>query len=179
MDCRQIQPLLALSVGQDLPDVGLDRTVGLHLQQCPVCRERRQALAMSRAVLQDAQRTARSTGGLWPRVSAQLARLDRRAPLARFNVWVPTAVAALACGILMTIAAVEIHRKVNPNATVFVRPLEPRSRNLFESDPAFVRSQGRLINEEDIAQWQQTQGEPLQPASYPVPVQVDPLQRDF
>lgn len=166
MDCRQIQPLLALSVGQDLPDAGLERTVSLHLQQCPACRERRQALAMARAVLQDSQRTARSLGGVWPRVAAQLARFDRRAPLARFNVWVPTAVAALACGILVAIAAIEVHRKVNPNTTVLVRPFVPPSRNLFESDPTFVKSHGRLINEEDLAHWRKTQGETPQPASY-------------
>lgn len=166
MDCRQIEPLLALSVGQDLPDSTFERTVTLHLQQCPACRERRQALSMSRAVLQDAQRTVRSTGGLWPRVAIQLARLERRPPLARFNVWVPTAVAALACSLMVTVAAIEVTRKVNSQSTAFARPLESRSRNLFVDDPTFARSRGRLINQRDLAEWRQSQSESLQPASY-------------
>lgn len=166
MDCRQIQPLLALSVGKDLPDATFERSVTLHLQQCPACRERRQALAMSRAVLQDAQRTARPTGGLWPRVTVELARLDRRPPLARFNVWVPTAVAALACSLLVAVAAIEVHRKVNPQSTVFVRPVQTKSRNLFVEDPTFASSRGRIINEEDAAFWRQTQGESLKPARF-------------
>lgn len=161
-----MQPLLALSVGQDLPDSTLERSVTLHLQQCPACRERRQALVMSRAVLQDAQRMSRPAGGLWPRVAMQLARLDRRPPLARFNVWVPTAVAALACSILVTVAAVEVGRKVNPGAAPLVRSLQPKPRDLFKSEPSFVKSSGRLISEDDVAQWRKTQGESLQPASY-------------
>ncbi len=166
MDCRQIQPLLALSVGQDLPDSTFELSVTVHLQQCPACRQRRQALVMSRAVLQDAQRTVQPSVGLWPKVAVRLARLDRRAPLARFNVWVPTAVAALACSILVTVAAVEVHRKVSPGAAPLVRSLEPKSRNLFHSDPTFVKSNGRLISDEDMAQWRKTQGESLQPAVY-------------
>ncbi len=166
MDCRQIQPLLALSVGQDLPDSTFERSVTLHLQQCPACRERRQALVMSRAVLQDAQRMARPTGGLWPRVAARLARLDRRPPLARFNVWVPTAVAALACSLLVTVAAVEVHRKVHPGAAPLVRSLPQKDRDLFVSEPSFVKSNGRLISEEDMAHWRTTQGEVPQPARY-------------
>jgi len=166
MDCRQIQPLLALSVGQDLPDSTFERSVTVHLQQCPACREHRQALAMSRAVLQDAQRMSRSTGGLWPRVAARLARLERRPPLAHFNVWVPTAVAALACSILVAVAVVEVHRKVNPHAAPLVRSLQPRERDLFVSDPLFTKSNGRLITEEDLAHWRRTQGDAMQPASY-------------
>lgn len=166
MDCRQIQPLLALAVGQDLPDETFERSVTLHLQQCPSCRERRQALAMSRAVLQDAQRSARSTGGLWPRIAVQLARLERRPPLARFNVWVPTAVAALACSILVTVAAIEVHQKVSSGSAPLVRSVQPTPRNLFISDPAFSRSRGQMLSEEDVAQWRQSQGESLKPASY-------------
>lgn len=166
MDCRQIQPLLALSVGQDLPDSTFERSVNLHLQQCPACRERRQALVMSRAVLQDAQRTAYPRGGLWPRVATQLARLDRRQPLARFNVWVPTAVAALACSLLVMVAAVEVQRKVSPGSAPLVRSLQPQSRDLFRTEPKFVKSNGRLITEEDVAHWRKTQGESLQPAVY-------------
>lgn len=168
MDCRQMQPLLALMVGQDLPDSDLERSVTQHLQQCPACRERRQSLAMSRSVLLDAQRSVRVRGGLWPRIAARLPQYDRRRQLARFNVWVPTAVAALACTLLVAVAAVEVHRKVNPQSAAFVRGLEPRSRNLFDSDPTFAKSRGQLINANDVAHWSQTQGEAPQPAVYRV-----------
>ena len=166
MDCQQIQPLLALAVGQDLPDGDCERTVTLHLQQCPNCREHRQALAMARSVLQDAQPTVRLGGGLWPRISAQLAECQNRRPLARFNVWVPTVVAAMACGILVAIAALEISKKVNPQTTVFIRSMQAPTRNLFDTDPTFSKSHGRLISEQDVAAWRQSQGELVQPARY-------------
>lgn len=166
MDCRQMQPLLALMVGQDLPDTGLEHAVTQHLQQCPACRERRQSLAMSRSVLLDAQPLVRYRGGLWPRIAARLPQYDRRRQLARFNVWVPTAVAALACSLLVAVAAVEIQRKVNPQAGGYVRGVQPPARNLFVSDPTFAKSHGKLIDANDVANWNQTQGETLQPARH-------------
>ena len=160
-----MEPLLALSVGQDLPDGEWERTVTQHMQQCPACRERRQALAMSRSVLQDAQPVARIRGGLWPRVAMRITSSNRR-PLAHFNVWVPTAVAALACTVLVTVAAVEIQKKVSPQTPIMVRSLSAPSRNLFVSDPAFSKSHGQLIDAEDIAAWQQTQGDTPRPVRY-------------
>lgn len=174
MDCRQIQPLLALAVGQDLPDEGCEQTVLLHLQQCPACRERRQALAMARSVLQDAQPMARIGGGLWPRISAQLTDHRNHRPLARFNVWVPTVVAAMACSILVGIAALEISKRVNPQTTVFIRSIQSPSRNLFDTDPAFSQSHGRLISEQDVAAWRQSQGESVQPARYQLDYRSQP-----
>ncbi len=166
MDCRQIQPLLALAIGQDLPDEDCERTVSLHLQQCPNCREHRQALAMARSVLQDAQPTVRVGGGLWPRIAAQLTDRRNRRPLARFNVWVPTVVAGMACSILVVIAALEISKKVNPQTTVLIRSMQSPTRNLFDTDPVFSKSHGRLISHEDVAAWRQSQGESVQPARY-------------
>lgn len=179
MDCRQMQPLLALMVGQDLPDSEMERAVTQHLQQCPSCRERRQSLAMSRSVLLDAQPLVRFRGGLWPRIAAKLPQYDRRRQLARFNVWVPTAVAALACTLLVAVAAVEIQRKVNPQVGGYVRGVQPPSRNLFVSDPTFAKSRGQLIDASDVEHWSQTQGESLQPAGYRPPNKPPRPQPDF
>ncbi len=111
MDCRQSQSFLALMVGQDHADSAAECLVRQHVVGCPSCRKFHAELLASQAALADSRIQVGARRQLWPRVAERLAELECRPQFARFNVWVPTAVAAAACLLLVAVAAVEMQRR--------------------------------------------------------------------
>jgi hypothetical protein len=111
MECRQVEPLLALWVGNDL-ESGHDVALQQHLELCPQCRERSRQLVVAETALQEARLSPVAGESLWPRVRAKLREWERRPQFAKFNVWVPTAIAAVACSLMVMVASVEVQRKV-------------------------------------------------------------------
>lgn len=167
MDCRQAQSLMALMVGQDHGDSqsvdGLER----HVEHCAACQKFHQDLQVSQSVLQEARLQVVFRRRVWPSVAARLSEAERTPRFARFNVWVPTAVATAACLLLVSVALFEVQRR---NAELFpgMAWQGSPSRDLFQTDPQFSASHGNLPSEADFERWLNRPGQP-------VPTQV----RDF
>lgn len=156
MDCQSSQSLLPLWVGQDLPDAAAEQQLRAHVAVCPACRALKERLSSSRRALQRSRSVeAVRPGRIWPRVAAQLAAWEARPQFARFNVWVPTLTAAVACMLLVAVAAVEVQRKAAHwmGGAVAERAAPPR--NLFVSDPTFARSRGKFPTWEDAQRWRE------------------------
>ncbi len=163
MHCEQAHAALALWVGQDLTDAADQRALEAHLASCPQCRHEQVAFAAAQRVLREAQRPSVSPAGLWPKVAARLVAWDKRPQYQRFNVWVPTVAAALACSVLVGVAIYEVQQRVSES-----HMLAAQSRNLFITDPEFAASHGRVISPQDVQRWRQA----LQKASQPTQQQA-------
>lgn len=153
MDCRHAQTLLGLWVGQDLDDPGVEHALGQHVETCANCRRHRQSLVAACTALRDAQRPMAASRGVWRKVASRIAARGRRPQLARFNVWVPTLAAALACSLLVTVAIVEVQSRVGQRLGGMSRTAFSTSRDLFVSDPARAASHGRLLTEEEAVRF--------------------------
>jgi predicted anti-sigma-YlaC factor YlaD len=111
MDCRQTEALLALWVGHDLADGEPARSIQTHLETCDRCRERSRQFVVAHTALLESRLATPPGASVWPRVRSRLAELERQPHFAKFNVWVPTAIAAAACSLMVLVAAVEVQRK--------------------------------------------------------------------
>ncbi len=158
MHCEQAHAALALWVGQDLTDVADQRALDEHLAGCPQCRSEQVAFVAAQRVLREAQQPSVRPAGLWPKVSARLTAWDKRPQYQRFNVWVPTVAAALACSVLVGVAIYEVQQRVTESEM-----LAAQSRNLFLTDPEFAASNGRVISPQDVHRWQQALRDAPQP----------------
>jgi hypothetical protein len=172
MHCEQARAALALWVGQDLTDAADRKALDEHLAGCPQCRREQVAFVATQQVLREAQQPEGPRVGLWPRVAARLAVWEARPQYQRFNVWVPTVAAALACSVLVGVAIFEVQHRSSPS-----NMLASQSRNLFETDPEFAASRGRVVTQQDLQRWQQalresplpTQQQARGPAPLPAP----------
>jgi len=149
MDCRQAESLLALWAGNDLDDIDPTHRVQAHLDACEHCRQRSRDFVVAHTALQEARCAAPESPNLWPRVRAKLMEWEQRPQLAKFNVWVPTALAAVACSLLVLVASVEVQRKLQ----------RPPSRDLFRTDSQFARSRDKLLSPYDLERWQEAEFE--------------------
>lgn len=176
MDCRQVQSVLALAVGQDLSDVTTLEAVREHVGRCPACQRLEQQFAVAHAALLDSRTVPRLRRGLWPQVAQCIADWDRRPQFARFNVWVPSLAAVAACVLLVTVAVLEVDQS-GPQWLSGVRAEQSASasRNLFATDPRFAKSRGDFLSPQDVARWRQFQSptQPVQSRPYrPTPTWV-------
>lgn len=152
MNCRQAQTYLALAAGQDLEDDSIEPQLRVHLKGCPGCRQQAGHLSEVPAILSEARLSLAQSPRLWPRVSAALAELDRKPQFARFNVWVPSTMAAAACGLLFGVAMLE----VNQDSGSLLSRLSPpavQKRDLFRTDPQFATTRGQFPSEGDVQRW--------------------------
>ena len=152
LDCRQARSLLALEVGLDLPDAETRHQLQAHLKLCPDCRCRQRQLHESQAVLVESRLTLDPRSRLWPRVASQLAEWEARPQFARFNAWVPTAIASVACLLLVSIATFEFQQGDNgrPANMAWSRS---ETRDLFQTAPEFRVTHGQFPSEADIRRW--------------------------
>lgn len=111
MDCRQSEALLALWVGNDLAENELRRALQAHLESCDRCRQRSREFLVAQTALQETRLTAPPDLTLWPRICSRLNEWNCQPHFAHFNVWVPTALATVACCLLVMVALVEVQRK--------------------------------------------------------------------
>jgi hypothetical protein len=149
MDCRQAESLLALWAGNDLDEIDPARQVQAHLDACEHCRQRSREFVVAHTALQEARCDAPDLCNLWPRVKARLVEWERSPRFAKFNVWVPTAVAAVACSLLVFVASVEVQRKLQRQP----------ARDLFRDDENLARSRGQLVSPYDLERWRETEFE--------------------
>jgi hypothetical protein len=154
MDCRQAQALWSLVIGQDQPDSAELAALERHTRGCPGCRRFHDDLSRSQTALQEARLTIDPRPRLWPRVSATLIEWERRPKYAVFNVWVPTAIASLACLLLVSVAVWEVDRHRDGSSMIDVVLQRPAPRNLFVSDPAFRGTLGAQPTQDDLRRWQ-------------------------
>ena len=158
MDCRQSQALMALAVGQDHPAPDAESALHQHLEHCPGCRQVRRQLLKSQQALLESRLQPDPRRRLWPRI-AELAELEQRPQFARFNVLVPSAVAAAACLLLVSVTLLEVSHR-------------PPTRDLFVSDPAFNAQHGKLPTDEDLERWRRRRTEGF---SQELPVLAPPV----
>jgi predicted anti-sigma-YlaC factor YlaD len=163
MDCRQIQSVLALAVGQDPCDPVDEQAVRAHLSDCPCCRRFRQELEASHAALLE----SRVHRGLWPQVAACLAEWECRPRFARFNVWVPSVAAVAASLLLISVAVLEVDHHTHQWLPSVVQD-RSTPRNLFLTDPNFTASRGQMLSPDDVIRWRQMQHQQLQQAGMPL-----------
>jgi len=165
MDCRQVQSVLALAVGQDACDPAAEQTVRAHLAACPVCRRTQRDLETAHAALLESRTQPAFRRGLWPQVAACLAEWERRPQFARFNVWVPSLAAVAACLLLVSVAVFEVDQHTGRLLPSVVLDQPSASRNLYDSDPNFAADRGKVISARDIARWQRAleQTRPVDP----------------
>jgi hypothetical protein len=161
MDCQQAESLLALWVGNDLDHAEQSRLLQMHLEACPHCRQRSLEFVVAETALQEARvngtdGVASESSSLWPRVKARLLEWERCPHFAKFNVWVPTAIATVACSLLVMVASIEVQRRVQGQA-----------RNLFVSDPDFNSSRGSRLTREDFERWQDAEFKTVRQVSGP------------
>lgn len=153
MDCRQASNWLALGAGQDLTEADIAASVEHHLHQCPLCRRKQSDLQSTLNLLAEAQLMPDPRRRLWPRVSQRLAELELRPRFLRFNVWVPTTLAAAACLLMVSVVAVEFQR--HNERDLFGQPWQASSqRDLFQSDPQFNVGRGQLPTSADWKRWE-------------------------
>lgn len=152
MDCRQAQTFLALVVGQDHADARAEGAVSEHVEHCAVCQSFQRQLRVSQSALVEARLVPDSRRRLWPRVAERLAGLTCRPQFARFNIWVPTTIAAAACLLLVAVASQELqYRSDGYLSSAFSRQPEPR--DLFQTDPEFAANRGELPSAVDLHRW--------------------------
>lgn len=143
LSCRQAEAEIALQVGGDLDDPARTRLLQAHLANCPLCRDYERRLAECVEALQtcavESLPTYRS-GGLWPRVAAELPPCSPRPVLARFNVWVPTTAMACACAAMIFVTVIQIKGIVPADPTSspqsWISVSSGPNRDYF-SDPIF------------------------------------------
>lgn len=168
MDCQQADALLALWVGSDLEHAEQSRLLQAHLEACPRCRQRSQEFVVAETALQEARCVASETPSLWPSVRSRLLEWERRPHFAKFNVWVPTVVATVACSLLVMVASIEVQRRVQrwSNPPMAAQPWE-RGRNLFVSDPGFSTTRGSDLTREDLERWKDLEFRTVRQVSNP------------
>lgn len=160
-------------VGQDHGDAHSAEGLERHAGQCAACQKFQLDLQVSQTVLQEARLEVTFRRQLWPSVAARLSEFERSPRFARFNVWVPTTVAAAACLLLVSVALVEVQRR---NAELFPGAVwqnmawqNSAKRDLFRTDPAFNSTHGELPSEADFERWLSRPGQT-------VPTQVGDFQ---
>ena len=108
MDCRQVNQLLPLWVGQDLQDAKIAAEVGRHLSQCPECEKRRISLQTSldslQAVSVSAVSDKSSIPTLWARLAPRVAHWESVQYRERFNGWIPASVMSLAVALMIAVS---------------------------------------------------------------------------
>jgi predicted anti-sigma-YlaC factor YlaD len=159
MDCRQAESWLALWVGNDLSDTEPARQLQVHLEQCEHCRAKSLEFVVAHTALQEARCVPAETPVcLWPRVRARLAQWDCRPQFARFNVWVPTALATVACSLLVWVATVEVQRKVQQ---------WPQVQNLHQPAMSLQARRSPSVSPRDFERWRELERQPVRFASGP------------
>uniref|UniRef100_A0A7C2K259 Zf-HC2 domain-containing protein n=1 Tax=Schlesneria paludicola TaxID=360056 RepID=A0A7C2K259_9PLAN len=178
MDCRQIQSVLALVVGQDPCDPADEQAVRAHLSNCPACRRFRQDLKVSHTALLESRTQPQFRRGLWPQVAACLADWESRPQFARFNVWVPSVAAVVACLLLVSVAALEVDHHSQQWLPSLVQERTAPPRDLF-NDPDFSHNRGRLLSRDDVRRWYELHQNQPQQASRRVPRPREIFQSDY
>lgn len=153
MNCRHVQSLLSLAVGQDAADPTAEESIRVHLASCAVCSQVQRNLEAAHLALLESRTQPRLRRGLWPQVAACIADWERRPQFARFNVWVPSCAAVAACVLLVSVAVLEVDETHRWLPSVVMD--RPEQRNLFVTDPDFASDRGQVISAEDISRWRQ------------------------
>lgn len=141
MNCREVNRLLPLWIGNDLADAAEAEALRVHLTKCQQCSLQRENLQLSLDALQSISTTSAGTDvlapSLWPRLAMVLTDSPRRRD--HFNGWIPASAMALAAALMVTVSAVQIHREIGAPSQVTSNqdPLNPSRRNLFQTDPRF------------------------------------------
>lgn len=104
MNCKQAKTEIALLVGGDPGESTVAKLQG-HLDDCHCCRDYQRQMTACLGTLKepDDYDGAPVTGGesLWPRVASQLPRRDTAWKMSRFNGWVPAALIAASCMVIL------------------------------------------------------------------------------
>lgn len=145
MDCRQVNQLLPLWIGQDLPDSSSADQVVNHLRECRGCDQRRISIQSSLDVLHQSMDESLATQpdrqSVWPGLLARISNWEGQHHRGRFNGWIPASVMALAAGLMVAVSLPSVSDEL------FSGPSQPySSQNLFSSDPRFQRND-KLENE--------------------------------
>jgi hypothetical protein len=115
LDCRQVKPLLALWIGQDLPDDATANDVSRHLEKCPACNQRRNELQNSVDVLQNLSAQTLSVdshrASIWPKLMTRIAEWDKVGYRERFNGWIPATVMAVAVALMVAVSIPSLHEE--------------------------------------------------------------------
>jgi hypothetical protein len=150
-DCRQAKAEIALQAGEDAVSPATSTLLETHLAECAACREYLAELSLSLESLRTcaAQSLAStSRASLWPGLAARLPVTQPHSSVARFNVWVPTAMMTAACAAMILVTIVQFERVApfQPQLTPRVRAVMGHDiRNEFRT-PEFIehrRSNGR------------------------------------
>lgn len=129
MDCRQVNHLLPLWIGQDLPDASTADQVVSHLKECRECDDRRKSIQSSLDVLQrslaESLDTETARQSVWPGLMVRISDWEQRHRRDRFNGWIPASVMALAVGLMVAVSLPSINDELfnGPSPTVSTQDL--------------------------------------------------------
>lgn len=120
LDCREVKPLLALWIGQDLPDTATANEVAGHLNGCPECDRYRLGLQSSLEALQSLSDETLSDGfvrgDLRSKLMSRISEWDSRRHHHRFNGWIPAAVMTVAVALMVAVSIPSLHEEFFGNS---------------------------------------------------------------
>ena len=102
MNCKRAKADIALWVGGDLSDAA-EESLGQHLGECPGCHRHWQQMKESLRFLQepDEDPLCVRSESMWPDLSSRLSSRETMWRRGRFNGWVPAALIAASCVVIL------------------------------------------------------------------------------